>query len=240
MKTLMLNQKTGMLYSDIETYVTKMKVYQNKFILFPSDIYLNYCIERGYVCGAQNIAQTDEKNQTGELTGKQLSSIGTKYVIIGHSERRQNQNETANILINKINSAIRNDLTIVLCIGESLVDYKLGKTEQIITTQLSEIFDNVDFSEDKKLYIAYEPIWAIGTGLTPTIIEIKKVASIIRDFLKDKNISNFEVLYGGSVNNENIESLFEADNIDGYLIGGASNSYEKTTDICEKTINSTK
>lgn len=240
MKTLMLNQKTGMMFKDIETYVSKMKVYQNKFILFPSDIYLNYCIERGYTCGSQNIAQSDEKNQTGEVTGKQLYNIGVKYVIIGHSERRQNQNETAKILINKFNNAINNDLTIVYCIGESLVDYKLGNTEQVITSQLSDVLKNVELPDKAKLYVAYEPIWAIGTGLTPTIAEIQKVASVIKEFLSSLSINNFEVLYGGSVNNENIESLFEADNIDGYLIGGASNNYEKTTDICEKTINSTK
>lgn len=240
MKTLMLNQKTGMMFKDIETYVSMMKVYQNKFILFPSDIYLNYCIERGYTCGSQNIAQSDEKNQTGEVTGKQLYNIGVKYVIIGHSERRQNQNETAKILINKFNNAINNDLTIVYCIGESLVDYKLGNTEQVITSQLSDVLKNVELPDKAKLYVAYEPIWAIGTGLTPTITEIQKVASVIKEFLSSLSINNFEVLYGGSVNNENIESLFEADNIDGYLIGGASNNYEKTTDICEKTINSTK
>ena len=240
MKTLMLNQKTGMMFKDIETYVSMMKVYQNKFILFPSDIYLNYCIERGYTCGSQNIAQSDEKNQTGEITGKQLYNIGVKYVIIGHSERRQNQNETAKILINKFNNAINNDLTIVYCIGESLVDYKLGNTEQVITSQLSDVLKNVELPDKAKLYVAYEPIWAIGTGLTPTITEIQKVASVIKEFLSSLSINNFEVLYGGSVNNENIESLFEADNIDGYLIGGASNNYEKTTDICEKTINSTK
>ena len=240
MKTLMLNQKTGMMFKDIETYVSMMKVYQNKFILFPSDIYLNYCIERGYTCGSQNIAQSDEKNQTGEVTGKQLYNIGVKYVIIGHSERRQNQNETAKILINKFNNAINNDLTIVYCIGESLVDYKLGNTEQVITSQLSDVLKNVELPDKAKLYVAYEPIWAIGTGLTPTINEIQNVASVIKEFLASLSINNFEVLYGGSVNNENIESLFEADNIDGYLIGGASNNYEKTTDICEKTINSTK
>lgn len=240
MKTLMLNQKTGMMFKDIETYVSMMKVYQNKFILFPSDIYLNYCIERGYTCGSQNIAQSDEKNQTGEVTGKQLYNIGVKYVIIGHSERRQNQNETAKILINKFNNAINNDLTIVYCIGESLVDYKLGNTEQVITSQLSDVLKNVELPDKAKLYVAYEPIWAIGTGLTPAITEIQKVASVIKEFLASLSINNFEVLYGGSVNNENIESLFEADNIDGYLIGGASNNYEKTTDICEKTINSTK
>lgn len=240
MKTLMLNQKTGMIFKDIETYVSMMKVYQNKFVLFPSDIYLNYCIERGYTCGAQNIAQNDENNQTGEISGKQLSSIGAKYVIIGHSERRQNQNETSEILINKFNSAINNGLTIVYCIGESLIDYKLGNTERVIITQLSDVLRKVKLPETMKLYVAYEPIWAIGTGLTPTIFEIKKTSSVIRDFLTNININNFEVLYGGSVNNENIESLFEADNVDGYLIGGASNNYEKTTVICEKTINSTK
>lgn len=240
MKTLMLNQKSGMLFEDIETYVTKTKAYQKDFTLIPSSIYLNYCIERGFICGAQNIAESDVGNQTGELTGKQLSSIGAKYVIVGHSERRKNQNEVASILINKINNAIENKLVVIYCIGESLVDYKMGNTNQIVQTQLSEVLDNIEYPKESKLFVAYEPIWAIGTGLTPTVVEIDKVAKIIKDYLKEHGLNNSEVLYGGSVNNENIETLLNVDNVDGFLIGGASNNYEKTIEICEKTINSTK
>lgn len=240
MKILMLNQKSGMLFEDIETYVTNTKIYQNNFVLFPSDIYINYCVERGFICGSQNIAQNDEKNQTGELTGKQLSSIGTKYVIIGHSERRNNQNEDHNILINKMDCAINNDINIVFCIGESLVDYKLGNTNQIVTSQLKDVFDKVKVPDNLKLYIAYEPIWAIGTGLTPTTKEIDNVTIIIKNFLSENKVKYDGILYGGSVNNENIETLITIDNVDGYLIGGASNSYSKTIDICEKVNNSTK
>ena len=240
MKILMLNQKSGMLFNDIETYVTNTKIYQNNFVLFPSDIYINYCVERGFNCGCQNIAQNDEKNQTGELTGKQLSSIGAKYVIVGHSERRNNQNECHDILVNKINCAINNELNVVYCIGESLVDYKLGNTNQIVTTQLKEVFDQIKFPDNLKLYIAYEPIWAIGTGLTPTTKEIDDVATLIKDFLNGNKVKYDGVLYGGSVNKENIETLITIDSVDGFLIGGASNSYSKTIDICEKVNNSTK
>ena len=240
MKVLMLNQKSGMLFEDIETYVTKTKTYQNNFILFPTDVYLNYCIERGFICGAQNIAQSDEKNQTGELTGKQINNIGAKYVIIGHSERRNNQKEGSDVLVNKFETAINNSLNIVYCIGESLVDYKLGNTSQIVSSQLKEVFNKVKVTGDVKLYIAYEPIWAIGTGLTPTTQEISNVSSVIIDYLKDNHIKIDGILYGGSVNNENIETLLNIENVDGFLIGGASNNYLKTIDICEKVNNSTK
>ena len=124
MKKLMLNQKSGLTYNDIKTYVTKLKTSQNNFVLFPSSIYLNEFIESGYQCGIQNIAEKNEFNQTGEITAKQAISIGCKYVIIGHSERRNNQNENSQVLINKFNNALENNLNIIYCVGESLVEYK--------------------------------------------------------------------------------------------------------------------
>ena len=123
MKTLMLNQKSGVDYSEIETYVTKTKVYQKNFVIFPSSIYISKFVESGFNTGIQNIAENQTKNQTGEITSKQAANIGVRYAIIGHSERRINQKETDSVLVNKINCANSEKLNIVFCIGESLIDY---------------------------------------------------------------------------------------------------------------------
>ncbi|MCR5787667.1 MAG: triose-phosphate isomerase [Bacilli bacterium] len=238
MKILMLNQKTGMFYKDIETYVSNLKIYRKNFTIFPSSIYASKFVDAGYSTGLQNIAEKDEKNQTGEITARQASEAGINFVIIGHSERRINQKEGSKVLINKFNEAIKNDLDIVYCVGESLVEYKLKDTDRIILKELNDILSEVKIPDSTNLYIAYEPIWAIGTGLTPTEFEIKNVSNTIINYLTNNNIKA-KILYGGSVNDKNIEELSKIDNIDGFLVGGASNDYKKVIEMCEILMNST-
>ena len=239
MKKIMLNQKSGMNYSDIKTYVTKLKTYQTRFTIFPTELYIKEFIENGYITGIQNIATGNQKNQTGETTAKQAKSIGIKSVIIGHSERRQNQRENNEDLAKKFESAVNEGLDIVFCIGENLVDYKLKETENILLNELNGVFDTVDLSKIKNLSIAYEPIWAIGTGIMPSNFEISKIGKFIRDYLNKKEVTA-SILYGGSVNDENIENLLEINEIDGFLVGGASNDYNKVIKMCEIAMNSTK
>lgn len=239
MKILMLNQKSGMKYKDIETYVTELKTYQKNFTIFPSSLYLKDFIESGYNTGIQNIAEKNIDNQTGEITASQAVSLGVKSVIIGHSERRLNQKETAEVLVNKFNEAINNKLNIVYCIGESLVEYKLKNTNMILYNELDEVLTKINKNELKDLYIAYEPIWAIGSGMTPTAFEIEGIISNIKKYLDDKNIKA-KVLYGGSVNDKNIEELSKIEVVDGFLVGGASNDYNKVIKMCETVNNAIK
>lgn len=230
MKTLMLNQKSAMKYNDIAEYIENLKSLNNKFIIIPSFLYIKEFKDAGYTVGIQNIAQKDEKNQTGEITASQAASTGVTHVIIGHSERRANQNETSDILFDKFEEAIKNDLTVIFCVGENLVDYKLKNTDKVIYEQLDGVFKNVDKSKLTNIYIAYEPCWAIGTGMVPTNFEISKVASLIKKYFEDID-SNIKVLYGGSVNETNISNLNEVENIDGFLVGGASNDYKKVIEM---------
>lgn len=239
MKRIMLNQKSGMNYSDIETYVSNLKTYQNKFQIYPSSIYISKFVESGYNTGIQNIAESSKSNQTGEITASQAKSCGVNSVIIGHSERRLNQKEDAEVLINKFNEAIENNLSIIYCVGESLVDYKLKNTENFIYNELKEVFDKITIPENLDLCVAYEPIWAIGSGMTPTNYEIADVSKVIRKYL-DENKLKADILYGGSVNEKNIDELLKIDEVDGFLIGGASNDYNKVIKICESAMNSTK
>ena len=239
MKKLMLNQKSGLKYNDIETYVTNLKSYQKNFTIFPSSIYINDFVKSGYDTGIQNIAEKTADNQTGEITASQAVSIGAKSVIIGHSERRNNQNETSEILVNKFNEALNYGLNIVYCIGESLVEYKMKNTNTVLFNELDEVLSKIDKTLIKDLYIAYEPIWAIGSGMTPTMLEISNITSYIKDYLNNNNI-NAKVLYGGSVNDKNIEQLNQIEVLDGFLVGGASNDYNKVISMCEILNNSTK
>ena len=239
MKTLMLNQKSGLKYSDIETYVTNLKSYQKNFVVFPSSLYIKDFVETGYNTGIQNIAEKNIGNQTGEITAEQATSIGIKTVIIGHSERRINQNEDAKVLVNKFNEALDNNMDIVYCIGESLVEYKMQNTNTILFNELSDVLLNIDKNKLNKLYIAYEPIWAIGSGMTPTSLEIQNIVTYIKEFLNNNNL-DAKVLYGGSVNDKNIEELCKIDVVDGFLVGGASNDYNKVIKMCEVVNNSTK
>ena len=239
MKTLMLNQKSGLKYKDIVTYVSELKTYQKNFTVFPSSIYVKEFVETGYNTGIQNIAEKEAGNQTGEVTASQATSIGIKSVIIGHSERRANQKEDADVLVNKFNEALENKLDIVYCIGETLVEYKMKETNSVLFKELNDVLLNVDKDKIKKLYIAYEPIWAIGSGMTPSTLEIENITKYIKEYLETNHIKA-KVLYGGSVNDNNIDELNKINVLDGFLVGGASNDYKKVIKMCEIINNSTK
>lgn len=240
MKTLMLNQKSKLKINEVKNFINNLKTYENMFTIFPSSIYMKDFIESGFHVGTQNIAEKDLASQTGEITAEQVKELGCKYVIIGHSERRINQKENKDILINKFNEAIKNNLNIIYCVGESLVEYKLKNTENFIYKELNEVLKEIkDINKVKELYIAYEPIWAIGTGVIPTDYEIEKISKMIKEYLNENSI-NAKILYGGSVSDNNIENLIKLENIDGFLIGGASNDYKKVKRMCEININSTK
>ena len=234
MKQLMLNQKTGVSYNDIEEYIYNLNNYKNSFVIFPTSLYATKFIESGFQTGMQNIAVSDQKNQTGEITASQAKSVGAKYVLVGHSERRLNQHEDSEMLSKKIDSALKNGFKVLYLIGESLVEYKLKETNVTLNNELESVLSNIteEINSDN-FEVAYEPIWAIGTGMTPDKNEIEKVTRFIKDYFVSKNLNNIKVLYGGSVNDENISSLNEIDVLDGFLVGGASNDYKKVIKMCE-------
>lgn len=239
MKLLMLNQKSSMLNTETKKFIENLKIYQHCFNVFPSSIYIKDYVESGYQTGIQNISHDLSTSHTGEINILQAKSIGVKSVIIGHSERRTMDGEDDNTLLKKVELALQQDMQIIFCVGENLVDYKLKNTEKHILTQLENIFKNIKSDELKNVIIAYEPVWAIGTGMTPSIFEIEKVSKLIKKYFNEKDY-DMKVLYGGSVSEKNIESLVEIENIDGFLVGGASTNYEKVVKLCEIINNSTK
>ena len=172
--------------------------------------------------GAQNMLWEDSGAYTGEISGQMLKSAGCEYVIIGHSERRQYFGET-NLTVNRrLKKAIEVGLNPIVCLGEMLQEREENRTEDVITKQFTEGFDS--FTEFKKIVIAYEPVWAIGTGKTASPEQAQEIHRLLRELLK-KATSDFDeirLLYGGSVKPGNADELISQPDIDGFLVGGAS------------------
>ena len=193
--------------------------------------------------GAQDISQYDNGAYTGETSGTMLADLNIAYVIIGHSERRELYNEDNSVIKDKFSKAIENNIKPILCIGETIEHRNSGQTFDYIHSQIDAIISNNKLDNLKDLIIAYEPIWAIGTGQTATPEIAEEVHAYIRNILlnTDSNLAaNTPILYGGSVNSENAEKLFRMENINGALIGGASlkaDEFSKIYNIAGELIN---
>ena len=181
--------------------------------------------------GAQNCHhQNDYGALTGSINAKMIKGVGANYVILGHSENRQ-RGETDKLINLKIKTALNNNLKVIFCIGETIKEKKNKKTNLVLSRQLKLGLLGLKFN--KNLIIAYEPVWAIGSGMIPTSEDLFKTIN----FIKSKVKKSVKVLYGGSVNDKNITELKTINNIDGYLIGGASQNSKKFIDIIKKTYN---
>jgi len=175
--------------------------------------------------GAQNMHFEEKGAFTGEISNDMLKSVGCKYVILGHSERRTIFGESDELINEKIKKALYSDLTPIFCIGESLVQRENGTTKEVIERQVLEGIKDLNEEDVNKIIIAYEPIWAIGTGKTASPQQAQEVHKFIRSILKDTfseaTSENIPILYGGSVKPNNAEDLLAKEDIDGALVGGA-------------------
>ena len=189
--------------------------------------------------GAQNCYWEAEGAYTGEIAPGMLKSVGCKYVIIGHSERRKYFGETDATINKKIKAAIDNGLIPIFCVGETLEERESDKTMEVVKVQVTDGLKGFDESYLETLVIAYEPVWAIGTGKTATPQQAQEVHAMIRDLLKGLYSENFSqairLLYGGSAKPDNIEELMKEEDIDGGLIGGASLKVESFVDMIKTT-----
>lgn len=221
MKYLVCNFKNKLLKDDILKYNRNLGEIETKvkLVLCPSSIYLSLFDKNGYDLGAQDISSFMDRTITGEIEASQIKSLGATYVIVGHSERRIYKHEINIDFINKINNALENNLNVIYCVGETLRDKENGSTFEILEKQISEVLNNVEI---KNIMIAYEPVWAIGTSNVPSIKEIKENIEFISDLLYEKYECKLDILYGGSVNDENIGELCSIKGLSGFLVGGAS------------------
>ena len=194
------------------------------FVLLPSAL----CAfkDTGVGAGAQNMSQYESGAYTGEVSAAQLTDIGTQYVIIGHSERRQYYGETDESVNEKTIAALKTPMIPIVCVGETLEQREEGITNTLVTRQVEVALKSLSADQATKIIIAYEPVWAIGTGKTATPEDAQDVCAVIRDVLEslyDKQIAEaITIQYGGSMNEKNAKELLAQPDIDGGLIGGAS------------------
>jgi triosephosphate isomerase len=172
--------------------------------------------------GAQNLHWEDEGAFTGEVSAPMLKAVGCTYVIIGHSERRQYFGETDETVNKKLKAALKHHLLPIICIGETLAQREKNETFKVIETQVLNGFKGLATSDWQQVTIAYEPVWAIGTGQTATPEQAQEVHKFIRGLLPKDVANDIRILYGGSVKPENIKELMAQSDIDGGLVGGAS------------------
>ena len=186
--------------------------------------------------GAQNChEEIDYGAFTGNVNAKMIKNLGAKYIILGHSESRAN-GDTDVIINKKIDSALKQKLTVIFCIGETLSQKKRKQTNKIIKKQIVQGLKG--FKKNSKIIIAYEPVWSIGTGIIPKNYELEKNIKFINlTISKNTKLRKIKILYGGSVNPKNIQSLNAIHMLDGYLIGGASQNAKKLIDIVRKSYN---
>ena len=186
--------------------------------------------------GAQNCHQISEYGAfTGSISPKLIKDVGSKYIILGHSENRK-LGETNTLINLKIHSALKNNLNVILCIGETHKQKKLRKTNKVISQQLNNCLKKI--KKINNIIIAYEPVWSIGSGIIPLNKDLQNIVFYIKKILNKKyKKQKVILLYGESVNPKNVQILNKITNLDGYLIGGASQKQNYFIDIIKKTIN---
>ncbi len=186
---------------------------------------------------AQNCANKESGAYTGEISAAMVASTGANHVILGHSERRAYYNETPELLKEKVVVALANNLTPIFCVGEVLEERESGKHFEVVAAQLKDSLFELSKEDFSKLVIAYEPVWAIGTGKTASADQAQEIHAFIRETLTEKYgkevADNTSILYGGSCNAGNAKELFSNPDVDGGLIGGASLEADKFLPIIE-------
>ena len=185
--------------------------------------------------GSQNVSEHESGAFTGEISTAMLKNLAINYVIVGHSERRSIFKETSTQVAKKVHAALNAGLTPILCIGESEAERATGETETVLSAQIQPVIDEIGIEKFNDVVIAYEPVWAIGTGKTASSAMAQETHQFIRQFLAQQNeqvAAKIPLLYGGSVNAANCEELFAQADIDGGLIGGASLKAEQFKIIC--------
>ena len=219
---IVLNNKCNLLMDEFIKYQESLSKLESKheLVLCPSNIYLSKFSLDNFKLGSQNVGSNHEGAFTGETSAKQLKALNVEYAIVGHSERRKHQNEANEEINKKIKMLLDNGITPILCVGENMDEKESNMTIVKILDEIKEAFKDID--DASRIIIAYEPIWAIGTGNTPERKEIDNVLKKIKESYP-KNL----LLYGGSLSVSNIEKINKSTYIDGYLLGGLSLKVEE-------------
>lgn len=234
-----MNHREGLsLAKSVDNFLMERDLPGVEVILCPPFIHLAHVAEAlkasNISTGAQNCSDKEAGAYTGEISAGMIKSTGADYVIIGHSERRSYFNENDELLNAKIKTALKNDLRVIFCCGEVLSEREEGNHFRTVRSQLEKALRDITRDDLDKLIIAYEPVWAIGTGVTATSGQAQEMHSYIRSIIEElydkKKAEQIVILYGGSCNPSNSAELFSMEDVDGGLIGGAS---LKKDDFCK-------
>lgn len=225
------------LVNDIIRQMKKNELVQK--IIFPPFTFVQQVSERlamedDFYAGAQNCSEFTRGAYTGEVSAAMLQSVGCSFVLVGHSERRTYFKETNEQLILKIEQALGNNMDVIFCFGEQLQDRKSGKHFDVVKNQLTEVLTGFSAEKTEQLVLAYEPVWAIGTGETASPAQAQEMHAFVRKTISgifsEAIAGQMPILYGGSCNAQNAAELFACPDVDGGLIGGAS---LKADDFCK-------
>lgn len=228
-KLLICNQKMFLTHDEAEELESKMSKlnYDNvSLIICPS--YLNLPIFKDYELGAQDCFYEDKGPFTGQVSAYHLACTGVKYVLVGHSEKRDA--DTNEVINKKVKAVLRNSLTPVLCVGETKLERELRKTSEVIKKQLEIGLKGVALDSTQEIFVAYEPRWLIGSNKSLALRDVEDVLTYVKKILLGLGITKFKLLYGGAVTADNVTSLLSND-IEGYLIGNSSVSFPDLNEI---------
>ena len=238
-KLIVGNQKMYMSLEDVSGFLkeTVGKINNPNVIICPSILFIPYYLKHGFSVGAQNVCVKDQGPYTGEISAYLVANLGIKYSLVGHSERRIHFGEDNGIINEKIKNLLKFNIKPIVCIGETNEEKNLLKTDKILKSELVTCLKGLNRDDFNNIIIAYEPIWAIGTNRIPTMAEIKKSVKYIKSVIKKIYNADVKVLYGGSINSDNIEKLNKLDCLDGFLIGASSidaSQFLKIIEVVEK------
>lgn len=235
-KIVIGNQKNYMNLKDVSKYLKKAneKIVSDNVIICPSSIYIPYFIKHEYKVGVQNIEVS--KPFTGELSCSQVLELDVNYVIIGHSERIRNFGCEEEKIHDKVLDVVNHNLTAIVCIGETLEEKNLFKTEKSLKRQISAYLNKIPVEKFKNIIIAYEPIWAVNANKNVTVVDLKNNVKYIKELINKLYNVDVPVVYGGSINSSNIEKFNKVENVDGFLVGEASTNIDEFLKIIEVVV----
>lgn len=222
---IVANLKMNFLIEEMQAY---LKIINNQIsdyfevVICPPAIYLHLLQGYNYKIGAQNVYWGETGSYTGEISAYQLKSLAVSFVIVGHSERRLHLKEDNKLINQKLVAILKQNIKPILCVGETLTERKLTRTMKVLETQITMALAGITKSALNDIIIAYEPVWAIGSGIIPSQNEIKEAICYIKKLIFLKYGLKLKVLYGGSVNQENIRGIMELEEVDGLLIGSSA------------------
>ena len=227
---LVLNNKCNFGKEEFKSYISELESIKtiHKVVIAPTYLNIPAVNIKKMQLAAQNVSLQGNGQYTGEVSAEQLKSYGVEYCIIGHSERRKYQRENSEEIGAKLSQLLSKDIVPIFCIGESFPERQQNVYKETIIKQLDEVLSKFSQEDRKKVIIAYEPIWSIGTGQIPTVEQIDEVNELI------KSKYNTLALYGGSANESNIDELKKCQNVDGFLLGGLSLNPQKFQEFVNK------